>query len=127
MGPTDESDYFHTRAEQLDRRLVREHALSRRDLIRLGAAGSLLVAGGLARPAGALAQQAGTIVKPLPAEWFIPLGTNAEMRWEAMAGQGYVTPAERFFVRNHTATALVDAATWRLSVFGSGLRRPEGI
>jgi DMSO/TMAO reductase YedYZ molybdopterin-dependent catalytic subunit len=127
MGPTDESEYFDTRAEQLDRRLVREHALSRRDLIRLGAAGSLLLAGGIARPAGAPAQQVGTIVKPLPSEWFIPLGTNAEMRWEAMAGQGYVTPAERFFVRNHTATPLVDGATWRLSVFGSGLRRPEGI
>jgi DMSO/TMAO reductase YedYZ molybdopterin-dependent catalytic subunit len=49
------------------------------------------------------------------------------MRWEAMAGQGYLTPAERFFVRNHTSTALVDAASWRLKVFGSGLRHPEGI
>ena len=34
------------------------------------------------------------------------------MRWEAMAGQGYLTAAERFFVRNHTATPLIDAASW---------------
>ena len=54
------------------------------------------------------------------------LGTNAEMRWEAMRGEGYLTPAAKFFVRNHTATPLIDARTWRLQVFGSGLRRPEG-
>ena len=26
------------------------------------------------------------------------------MRWEAMQGQGYFVPKERFFVRNHTST-----------------------
>ena len=36
-------------------------------------------------------------------------GTNAEMRWDSVAGQGYTTPNERFFVRNHTATPLIDA------------------
>lgn len=34
---------------------------------------------------------------------------------------------ERFFVRNHTATPVIDPATYRLEVFGSGLRRPAGI
>ena len=38
------------------------------------------------------------IVKPLPPEWFIPHGTNAEMRWEAMRGQGYLV-AERALLR----------------------------
>ena len=104
-----------------------EHGLSRRDLLRLAAAGSLML-GGLGAPRLAAAQApAPAIVKPLPPEWFIPLGTNAEMRWEAMAGQGYVTPSERFFVRNHTATPRIDPATWRLRISGSGLRRPEGI
>jgi DMSO/TMAO reductase YedYZ molybdopterin-dependent catalytic subunit len=65
-----------------------------------------------------------TIVKPLPEDLFIAHDGSAEMRWEAMAGQGYHTPNDRFFVRNHTATPLVDAATWRLRLHGDGLRCP---
>lgn len=68
----------------------------------------------------------GPILKPLPPEWFTVFGTNAETRWEAMRGQGYHTPVERFFVRNHTTTPVIDAATWRLRLFGSGLRRSPG-
>ena len=120
---TDEREYLE------DRRAWRERELSRRDLLRAGAAGALLLGGaGGMRLAQASAQApAPPIVKPLPPEWFIPIGTNAEMRWEAMAGQGYVTPAERFFVRNHTATPRIDPHTWRLRISGTGLRRPEGI
>ena len=115
---TDEREYLE------DRRAWRERELSRRDLLRAGAAGALLLGGaGGMRLAQASAQAPGPpIVKPLPPEWFIPIGTNAEMRWEAMRGQGYVTPAERFFVRNHTATPRIDPHTWRLRIFGSGLR-----
>ena len=65
-------------------------------------------------------------MKPLPPEWLIPFNTNAEMRWDAAAGLGDLIPNERFFVRNHTATPIIDPAAWRLSVFGTGLRRPEG-
>jgi DMSO/TMAO reductase YedYZ molybdopterin-dependent catalytic subunit len=127
---SDEHDYLQLRDEQLRRRLSREHGLSRRDLIRLGASGVLLAAagsGGRVARAGAQTPPSSPIVKPLPPEWFIPLGTNAEMRWEAMRGQGYLTPAERFFVRNHTSTPLIDPSTWRLRVFGSGLRDERGI
>ncbi|MFC7714716.1 hypothetical protein [Nonomuraea recticatena] len=45
-----------------------------------------------------------SIVKPLPSHLFTLHDGNAETRWEAMAGQGYHTPNDRFFVRNHTAT-----------------------
>ncbi|MER7703150.1 sulfite oxidase [Kitasatospora sp. NPDC097605] len=68
------------------------------------------------------------IVKPLPAEWFVPRGTNAEMRFDALRGGadgrpvGRLVPVERFFVRNHTSTPLIDAGTWRLRLFGTGLR-----
>ncbi|MFB7471809.1 sulfite oxidase [Kitasatospora sp. NPDC056184] len=68
------------------------------------------------------------IVKPLPAEWFVPRGTNAEMRFDALrvgadgAPVGRHVPVERFFVRNHTSTPLIDAGSWRLRLFGSGLR-----
>ena len=61
-------------------------------------------------------------MKRLPPEWFVNFGTNAEMRWDAVPGLGYTTPNERFFVRDHTATPLIDATTWQLRVFGSGLR-----
>jgi DMSO/TMAO reductase YedYZ molybdopterin-dependent catalytic subunit len=64
----------------------------------------------------------GTIHKPLPPEWFIRHDTSAEMRWEAMRGQGTAVPTERFFVRNHTSTPLIDAKTYRLELFGRGLQ-----
>jgi len=128
MGLTDEAEYFDTRDQQLARKLQREHGLSRRQLLKLGAAGSLLLAGGgLVRSPRAFAQPAPTpIVKPLPPEWFVPIGTNAELKWEAMADEGYLTPVEKFFVRNHTATELVDPTSWRLSVLGTGLEDPNG-
>ncbi|MBB2911479.1 DMSO/TMAO reductase YedYZ molybdopterin-dependent catalytic subunit [Streptosporangium becharense] len=65
------------------------------------------------------------IVKPLPPELFVVHDTNAEMRWEAMRDAGFHVPAERFFVRNHTATPIVDAASWRLRLHGTGLRNPR--
>ncbi|SDH53740.1 sulfite oxidase [Nonomuraea jiangxiensis] len=70
-------------------------------------------------------QAVATIVKPLPDHLFRVRGPNAEMRWEAMAGQGYHTPNDRFFVRNHTSTPLIDAAVWRLRVHGAGVRWPR--
>ncbi|WP_336205442.1 sulfite oxidase [Nonomuraea sp. LPB2021202275-12-8] len=69
-------------------------------------------------------QALATIVKPLPDDLFVRRDGSAEMRWEAMAGQGYHTPNDRFFVRNHTSTPLIDAAGWQLQVHGDGVRRP---
>lgn len=51
-------------------------------------------------------------------------GTSREMRWESMRGVGYLTPTDRFFVRNHTRAPDVDVSRWRLQVSGSGVRRP---
>jgi DMSO/TMAO reductase YedYZ molybdopterin-dependent catalytic subunit len=100
-----------------------ERSLSRRELLALAAVSGSVLAG--VRPRLALAQAASPIVKPLPPEWFIRLGTNAEMRWDAMRDQGFTVPNERFFVRNHTSTPRIDPATYRLELFGSGLRRPR--
>jgi DMSO/TMAO reductase YedYZ molybdopterin-dependent catalytic subunit len=100
------------------------YALSRREVLKLAAAGvPLLATGGaaLARPASARAG-APAIVKPLPPDWFVDYGSNAETRWEAMKDQPYLTPVSRFFVRNHTATPAIDPSTYRLSLSGSGLR-----
>jgi DMSO/TMAO reductase YedYZ molybdopterin-dependent catalytic subunit len=64
----------------------------------------------------------GPIVKPLPGDTFIVHGTNAETRWEALADVGNLVPADRFFVRNHTGTPRLSSDTWRLQLFGTGLR-----
>ncbi|SDG04260.1 Mo-co oxidoreductase dimerisation domain-containing protein [Sinosporangium album] len=68
---------------------------------------------------------ASPIVKPLPPELFTRHGSCAEMRWESMLGQGYHVPNDRFFVRNHTSTPLIDPGTWRLRLHGDGLRLPR--
>ena len=126
---TDEHEFLSTRGEQLARRLRAEHgALAPRaaQARRRGRHAPGRPARSATR-AGAWAQApAAPIVKPLPPEWFVPLGTNAEMRWEAMRGQGYVTPVERFFVRNHTATPSIDAATWRLRMSRARAARRAG-
>ena len=62
------------------------------------------------------------IVRALPADEFYRHGLNAEMRWEVMRDKGYTVPNASFFVRNHTSTPLIDAETWSLRVFGTGLR-----
>jgi DMSO/TMAO reductase YedYZ molybdopterin-dependent catalytic subunit len=117
----DEEQYVATRTEQLQR----SSGLTRAQVLKLGAA--LPVALGIGRfapVAGAAVRDTVTspIVKPLPADWFVKLGTNAEMRWDALQGEGYVVPNSRFFVRDHTATPSFDAQTWQLRVFGSGLK-----
>lgn len=108
---------------------------SRREMLKLiGSAAPALVAGALV-PASALAAparrnrllaipQAGgsPILKPLPPERFIDYGSNAEMRWDTV-DFGYLTPVERFFVRDHTATPLIDAHTWQLQLFRHGAAR----
>lgn len=120
----DEDVFFATREEQLVRNL-RRAGHTRREILRRGAAGAFLLAGvgRLAYPKRARAAVPTTpIVKPLPAEWFINYGTNAEMRWDAVPGLGYLIPNERFFVRDHTSTPTIDAGTWTLNLWGDGLR-----
>ena len=54
----------------------------------LGRRGFLTLAGAVGvaavvRPSLASAAT-GPILKPLPPEWFVPFGTNAEMRWDSV-------------------------------------------
>ncbi|HYZ57170.1 MAG TPA: molybdopterin-dependent oxidoreductase [Streptosporangiaceae bacterium] len=93
----------------------------------LSAAALPALTGGTAR--AAVTQRAGSqastatspIVKPLSPDEFYVYGSNAEMRWEVMRGQGYTVPNANFFVRDHTSTPLIDASTWTLDVYGTGL------
>jgi DMSO/TMAO reductase YedYZ molybdopterin-dependent catalytic subunit len=115
---TDESTYDEVRARQWQ--VGEARGLSRRTVMRLSVVGGLSMAVGTAGTAHAV----GPIVKPLPPEFFEVYGTNAETKWEALSGQGYLTPIDRFFVRNHTSTPDIDVNTWSLRLFGTGLRRP---
>ena len=120
----DEDVYFAAREEHLVDRLERS-GHTRRELLKRGAGAFLLAGIGRMASAGAARAAitpASPIVKPLPPEWFINYGTNAEMRWDAVPGLRYLIPNERFFVRDHTATPLIDASTWRLTLWGDGLR-----
>lgn len=118
--PDDQSRYDRLRLEQWQSGHARADGLRRRDVLRaLGVAGLLAATPALATTAAAAE---GPIVKPLPPELFDVSGSNAEMRWESMRHQGFHTPIDRFFVRNHTATPHLDPATWRLRLFGAGLR-----
>lgn len=102
-------------------------ALDRRDLLKLLAAAPL--AAHLAAPTSAAAAPAPAapgIVKPLPPELFTIRGTNAETNFTALRSTGLHTPADHFFVRNHTSTPVLGESDWKLTVWGSGLsgRRP---
>ena len=45
---------------------------------------------------------------------FVHHGTDVETVWEDDVP--YLTPNERFFVRNHTESPVIDAGSWRLLV-----------
>jgi DMSO/TMAO reductase YedYZ molybdopterin-dependent catalytic subunit len=54
-------------------------------------------------------------------EPFIRHATNLETRLEDL--EGFLTPNERFFVRNHSATPRIEADTYRLHVEGDAAER----
>ncbi|MEU8654239.1 sulfite oxidase [Streptomyces sp. NPDC048737] len=114
-----ETDYDRRRLHQWLNGEARAGGVTRRRLLTLLAA----TAAGTALGTPRLAHADTPIIKPLPPEWFIQRGTNAETRWEALRGTGHHTPNDLFFVRNHTATPLLSADDWRLRLWGSGLRR----
>jgi DMSO/TMAO reductase YedYZ molybdopterin-dependent catalytic subunit len=120
MPISDETRYDRSRLDQWAAGQI--GGLSRRDLLRAAAAAGLFAAG-FSTVTATPASAAGPIVKPLPPELFDVFGSNAEMRWKAMRDTGYHTPNDRFFVRDHTATPIIDPESWRLRVFGTGLRR----
>ncbi|MFE6853558.1 sulfite oxidase, partial [Streptomyces sp. NPDC057674] len=62
-----------------------------------------------AAPAPAVPLAAPGIVKALPAAHFTVRGTNAEARFDGFGDTGLLTPVDRFFVRNHTTTPVLDA------------------
>jgi sulfane dehydrogenase subunit SoxC len=121
----EELAYVHERREAHVHRMQRATGLSRREVLSLLSlsAGAVALAG-LPSLGRAQTAPAPTTLKPLPADKFRVLGTNAETLWEAYKDVGYLTPASLFFVRNHTRTPEIDVETWRLTIGGSGVTTP---
>lgn len=126
--PPSEAAYDGMRLRQWSRGAARSAGIERRDLLRLVAAASVAAPPAwFAAPAHAASPTASAapgIVKPLPSEVFTVRGTNAETNFAALRETGLLTPAERFFVRNHTVTPRIEAVDWRLKVWGDGLKGP---
>ncbi|MFF3504328.1 sulfite oxidase [Streptomyces sp. NPDC003247] len=116
-----ESAYDRRRLRQWLAGEARADGVSRRDMLRLLAAAGLATAAAPALAAPATAATAPGIVKALPDDRFTVRGTNAETKFASLADTGYHTPNDRFFVRNHTSTPVLDAAAWTLTVHGDGL------
>ncbi|MEW2071953.1 sulfite oxidase [Streptomyces sp. NPDC007346] len=127
LPPPSEDVYDRIRLRQWSAGRARSAGIDRRDLLRLLAAGAAAVPmASVAAPAQATAARSDDglpgVVKPLPPHLFTLRGTNAETNFAALKGTGPLTPADRFFVRNHTATPRVDRDTWKLTVWGDGLK-----
>lgn len=131
--------YYQARADEQIWREAKKRGLSRRrflELAGLAGGGALLSActsnGGDKKAAEATTSSTGpkpqaAIVKNIPPSKFIymeALGFNAEMLWANMAGRGYLTPNELFFVRQSTATPRINEKDWKLTVSGSGVTTP---
>lgn len=58
----------------------------------------------------------------MPLELVFNHGSNVETRWEAMREGSYVTPKDRFYVRNH-ARPRRSTASWTLRIEGPGISR----
>lgn len=123
MSPVPTEDvYDRIRMRQWTGGRARSAGIDRRDLLKLVAAASAAVPlASVAAPARAADGLPG-VVKPLPPELFTLRGTNAETNFAALRDTGLLTPADRFFVRNHTATPRIDRTDWKLTVRGDGLR-----
>jgi sulfane dehydrogenase subunit SoxC len=63
-------------------------------------------------------------VKPITERYFIPLGTSSEMRWTPEVTNQFIMDATHFFVRNHSATPVIGAEEWQLTVDGPGVDNP---
>ena len=131
----DEAVYERERAEQRLWQAARMGDISRRRFLQLIGAGAGFAAlstfpGGFLTACAnrATKEEAASedkVVKPTPSDYFYDHDGNREMRWEAMADQGYYTPNWLFFVRNHTSTPRdIDVSSWRLRIEGSGVDNP---
>jgi DMSO/TMAO reductase YedYZ molybdopterin-dependent catalytic subunit len=135
-----------TQSEALWRKAERAGMSRRRFLALLGASGAAAVLTSCTRapvtttttttetktvtatppPATTTTTAAGPLIwKPIPPQYFVPLGSNAEMRFEVMRDRTYQMPNSFFFVRGHTFTPQpIDVTKWTLTLEGDGISNP---
>ncbi|MFF9164228.1 molybdopterin-dependent oxidoreductase [Streptomyces longwoodensis] len=124
-GDRHETDYDRRRLRQLLAGEAKADGVSRRRLLTLLAATATATAVGsaLGNPGSASAAETAvgvtdrTILKPLPPEWFIERGTNAETRWEALRGTGHHTPNGRSSYTTQQGETVTGTA-WTLGAIG---------
>lgn len=63
------------------------------------------------------------IVKPTPSDLMEDTGSGLDFGTRPDRMLGDITPVDRFFVRSHSPTPAIDAATWELRIDGNGVRR----
>lgn len=119
--------------EQFERTDRRRHGMSRRGFFGVLGAGGATVAGGLWAPGLASAAKDDLVtpsgerlhVKPLPSAYFDHHGASVEMDWSAKADDSsYLMDSGQFFVRNHTATPILDPDSWQLQIDGPAVSKP---
>jgi DMSO/TMAO reductase YedYZ molybdopterin-dependent catalytic subunit len=64
------------------------------------------------------------VVKPTPPELMEDTGTGLDYGTRPDRMPGFLVPNDRFYVRSHAPTPLVDVADWTLRIEGTGVRRP---
>jgi DMSO/TMAO reductase YedYZ molybdopterin-dependent catalytic subunit len=99
--------------------------LSRQAFLRLMAVGGPVAAAalsGLPREAAAQAPLRLFFKADYPEYFHKPWATELGARWFDFTS--YVTPVERFFVRNRYASPAVNLSTWRLQVHGDAVETP---
>ena len=111
--------------------LARERGMSRRRFLQLlsagGTAAVLASCTGLplptaTRPATEEIPAEAPLYDKDPAPFIDHGGGNLETRLENM--EALITPSQYFFVRNNSASLVVDAADWRLSIEGDAVANP---
>jgi DMSO/TMAO reductase YedYZ molybdopterin-dependent catalytic subunit len=64
------------------------------------------------------------VVKPTPPELMEDTGTGLDYGTRPDRMPGYLVPNDRFYIRSHAPTPLVDVAEWTLRIEGNGVRQP---
>jgi DMSO/TMAO reductase YedYZ molybdopterin-dependent catalytic subunit len=64
------------------------------------------------------------VVKPVPPELMEDTGTGLDYGTRPDQMPGNLVPNDRFYLRSHAPTPLVEATTWELRIEGDGVRRP---
>lgn len=64
------------------------------------------------------------VAKPVPPELFVDRGSGTDFETRLASLGGYLTPADRFFIRSHSPTPSIDVASWRVTIEGSGVQTP---